>query len=190
MLRTLDWRERGKRIQVGERVRYCDRLPGVFAARMRQLETIHHWLADFFQAVVVMLQIPGGVDFEYDEEESEISQAAWDLISKADRGLLLSILAECFERLDAPENLIHQVPGGRDYKRRDLPMDFRLTLAEQEANSLLNIVAECLDLLLVIPHLDAELQRRYAVFDQPPSSRWRRFWSSLRVMFSRMTGKT
>ena len=188
MLQTLDWYERGERIQVGERVRYCDRLPGVFAARMRQLETIHHWLADFFQAVAIMLQIPGGVDFQYDEEENEIGDAARDLISKADRHLLLNILAECFERLSAPEGLIHQVPGGRRYKRRDLPTDFRLTLAGQDTNGLLNIVAECLDRLLVIPHLKAATRRRCGIPE--PSSRWRRCWSLFRAMFSRISEKT
>ena len=171
----------------GRRLRECDRLPRVFTARMRQLETIHHWFADFFQAIAIMLQIPGGADFE--DNKNEIGETALELIAKADRHLLLSILAECFERLDAPDGLIHQVPGGRHYKRRRLPTDFRVRLAGQDANGLLNVVAECLDVLMINPHLEAEA-RRNDEDDMEPGSRWQRCWSSLRAMFLRLIGKT
>jgi hypothetical protein len=182
MLETVNWWEGGRRFHVDSRIRYSDRLACVFTARMRQLEAIHHWLAGYFQAAAIMLQLPGGADYECveddDENEGQVDEAAWTLIWQADRDMLLSILAECFERLGADETLMRQVPGGTDFQRCVLPVEFRLTLAEQDRNGVLNVVAECLDRLLVIPELDEE-ERSFYDNPEPPRRRRRSWWRVL-----------
>ncbi|MCG8405531.1 MAG: hypothetical protein MI923_10075 [Phycisphaerales bacterium] len=180
MLGPVNWREDGRHFQVGLRLRYSDRLAGVFAVRMRQLETVHHWLAAFFQATAVMLQIPGGADYQFTGEEDEndpLDEAASEFIWNADRDTLLSILAVCFERLGADEELLAQVPGGGNYETTELPTDFQLRLAGLDDNGLLNVAAEVLDRLIVIPALD---EKERSVYENPePAARRRRWWQKL-----------
>ncbi len=182
MLEPVNWWEGGRRFHADSRIRHTDRLCGVFAVRMRQLEAVHRWLAGFLQAAAIMLQLPGGADYECDEDEDEcedkLDEAARDLIWQADQDTLLSILAECFERLGAAETLMRQVPGGLDYERCKLPVEFRLTLAGQDRNGVLNVVAECLDQLLVIPELDEEGKGFYDC-PEPPRRRRRSWWRAL-----------
>ena len=182
MLDPVNWWEGEEHFQVGSRVRYSDRLAGAFTARMRQLETTHRWLAGFFQAAAIIIQLPGGADYRCDQDRDDdpgdqADDPAFDLIWKADHDTLLSILAECFGRLGA-EEVMGQVPGGMDYRQRELPVPFRLMLAERDGNGLLNVVAECLDRLLVIPALPEEERSLYDCAEAPrrsrPSSWWRR----------------
>ena len=175
MLEPVNWSEGGRRFQAGSRLRYSDRPGDMFTARMGQLEAIHRWLGGLFQASAIMLQLPGGADYEYVEDEDE---AVWGLIRHADRDTLLSILADCFERLEAAEGLMGQAAGGMDYERCELPVDFRLTVAEQDRNGVLNVVAECLDRLLVIHKLDEE-QRILYDCPGPPRRRRRWWWRAL-----------
>ncbi len=60
MLEPVNWKEGERSLQFGQFVHFCDGLPGVFRARMKQLEAIHRWLGSYFEAVSIMLQIPGG----------------------------------------------------------------------------------------------------------------------------------
>jgi hypothetical protein len=176
MLEPVNWSEDGRPLQAGSRVRYSDRPGAVFSVRMRQLEAVHRWLAGFFQATSIMLQLPGGADYAYVQDEDgdvgAVDEAAWDLIRQADHDTLLSILAECFERLRADDGplLLRQVPGGTDFERCVLPVEFRLTLAAQDRNGLLSVVAECLDRLLVIPVLPEEEK---SLYDNPEPPRRR-----------------
>ena len=182
MLEPVNWSEGEEHFQVGSRVRYSDRLAGVFGARMRQLETTHRWLAGFFQAAAIIIQLPGGADYRCDQDGDDdpgngAEDPAWELIWKADRDTLLSILAECFGRLEA-EEVMGQVPGGMDYRQRELPVSFRLMLAERDGNGVLGVVAECLDRLLVIPQLPEEERRLYDC-PEPPRRRRRSWWKAL-----------
>ncbi len=183
MLDPVNWYEGDEHCQVGDRVRYSDRLPAAFSARMHQLEAIQRWLAGYFQAAAIMLQLPGGADYQRVEDDED--DAILSVICKADRDTVLSILAACFERLGADEALIHQAPGGRDYARRRLPVAFQLALAEQDDNGLLNVAAECLDRLLVIPHLPEEARRHEPLRDPP---RWRRAARRLRRLLAERKG--
>ncbi len=151
-----------KRLQVHSNVRYSGGLPFVFAECMKQHEEQFRAQAAYLHAVAVMIQIPGGAEFESttpdreaDEENDPVPEEHWDFIREADRDTKLSILAECFERLEADEALIEQLTGAKKYKPVELPCDFRITLAEQDQNGLLNIVADCLDRLIVIPNMTA-----------------------------------
>lgn len=184
MLKPVNWEEGERLLQVGRLVHYSDRLPGVFRARMKQLEAIHRWLGAYFGAVGIMLQIPGAAEYEWLSEDGD---DAGDFVWTADRDMLLSILAEVLDRLDAGA-LIHQVPGAETYKARKLPVELRLTLAERDDNSLMNIVAKCLDRLMVIPELGEEERRLYEPLKPHPRG-LRRYWRSafryLRGLFRR-----
>ncbi len=173
MLDPLNWTEGGEHFQIGRRLRYTDRPAGVFAARMRQLEAVQRWLAGYFQAAAILLQLPGGADYVCVEPEGDDEHdPGWDPIDWADLDALLSVLAACFERLEAEAGLIRQLPGGADFRPRALPMDLRLWLAEQDDNGVLNLVAECLDRLLVIPRLGEEERRLYECPGEPRRRRW------------------
>ena len=176
MLEPLNWTEGGEHFQIGRRLRYTDRPAGVFAARMRQLEAVHRWLAGYFQAASILLQLPGGADYVCVEpEDDDEHDLGWDLIDWSDLDGLLSVLAACFERLEAEADLIRQLPGGKDFRPRALPMDLRLWLAEQDDNGVLNLVAECLDRLLVIPRLGEQERRLYECHGEPRRRRWWRW---------------
>lgn len=171
MLEPITWQKGERSQQVGRLVHYSDRLPDVFRARMKQLEAIHRWLGGYFQAVGIMLQIPGAGEYESSCEDEE-----WDMdfVWRADRDMLVSILAEALERLDAGA-LIQQVPGVGAYQPRDLPVDLRIALAEFGRNELLNVVAGCLDRFMVIPELGEEERSLYETLEPRPGA-WRRCW--------------
>ena len=92
--------------------------------------------------------------------------------------MLFSILAEALERLDA-SSLIDQVRGADAYHPRKLPVELRLMLAERDRNGVMNIVAECLDRLMVIPELGEEERSLYEPLKPHPRG-LRRYWHSAR----------
>ena len=169
MLEAVTWRKGGRAGRAGTLVHNSYGLPGVFRTRMRQLQAVHHWLGGYFEAVGIMLQIPGAAEYEWLSEDGD---DAGDFVWTADRDVLLSILAEVLDRLDAGA-LIHQVPGAETYKARKLPVELRLTLAARDDNGLMNIVAECLDRLMVIPELGEEERSLYGDLEPRPGV-WRR----------------
>ena len=178
MLEPVKWKEGERSLQFGQFVHYCDRLPGVFRARMKQLEAIHRWLGSYFEAVGIMLQIPGAAEYAW---LSEVEDDAGDFIWEADRDMLFSILGEAFERLDA-SSLIDQVPGVDAYRPCKLPVELRLMLAERDRNGVMNIAAECLDRLMVIPDLGEEERRLYEPFKPRPRGLRRDWRSALRYL--------
>ncbi len=136
-------------------------------------------LAVFFRAVAIMLQVPGADRYEvllYDDvnpdrgDEKE-DPAHW--VGDADRDTVLNVLGECLRRLEA-EGLIEQVPGATNFEREELSAEWRAYLDRQAAteHGLLNVVAECLDELIVRPGM-AEID------DKPQATWWQQWWARL-----------
>ena len=109
MLRPIITQKGDEISRLSDEVRFTDRLTDVFRCRMEQLEAVHRWLAGYFQAVAIMLQIPGAAAYRWIEDETD--DDLWDLIWNPDTAGTLNVLAAALERLDAGE-LLRQVPGG------------------------------------------------------------------------------
>ncbi|MGD8454052.1 MAG: hypothetical protein PVJ57_19740 [Phycisphaerae bacterium] len=165
MLQPIITHEDDRTAYIGDQVRFTDRLTDVFRCRMQQLEDIHRWLAGYFQAVGILLQIPGAADYHHQDYASD--DDLWDLIWNPDPDSTLNVLAATLERLDADE-LLAQVPGGDGFKRRPLPVEARVHLAERDRLGLLNVVADCLDRLLVAPHIPGEAEARGLTTEDDP----------------------
>ncbi len=193
MLEPIIWHEDGEVRQVDQLVQFSDRLPNVFRQRMEQLEAVHRWLAGYFHAVAILLQIPGAAEYRCtDDERTDF----WDFIWTHDTDVPLTLLAETLDRLDAAD-LITQVPGGDDYHPRKLPDEVHLRLAMLDRNELLNVVAECLDRLLVVPELEVEAEL-YGIegmggmggMGAPPRRRWWPFGKAASRRTAREGGPT
>lgn len=146
-------------------------LPMIFSLWMAEVARDHLRLGVYFRAVGIMLQIPGAAKYQFVVDDGE----AWDLIRKTDRNALFNVLAECLDRLGAKE-LIEQVPGAGDELAGDDPprrLSRRwkkfLDRRARVRHGLLNVVAECLDALVVRPGI-AEIE---AAGEQPWWHRWR-----------------
>ncbi len=67
------------------------------------------------------------------------------------------------------------MPGGDGFTPRTLPVEARVRLAERDRMGLLNLVAMCLDRLLVVPNIDGEPELCGLVpVDEPQPKRRRR----------------
>lgn len=172
MVNPADWDVDERFRRVGDLVHGGFKAPGVFRKRMGQLQSIHQWLSGYFEATGIMLQIPGASEYKFLNEDPD---NATDYVWHADRDMLFSILAETLERLEV-SSLIEQVPGAQTYKPRKLPVELRLMLAERDRNGVMNIAAECLDWLMVIP----EVKDDWNIFGKPRPTRrgLRRYWRS------------
>ncbi len=158
--------------RIYQQVRYTDGLPGVFRLRMEQLGKIQRWMAGYFRAVGILLQIPGGAEYCWIEDETDDDEL-WDMIWKPDAGSALNVLAAALQRLGADE-LLGQVPGGDGFKPRTLPVEARVRLAERDRMGLLNLGAMCLDRLLVVPNIEGEPERYGLVPVDEPQPKPRR----------------
>ncbi len=126
-----------------------------------------------------MLQVPGAGRYEvmlYDDlnpdlGDEEEDPAHW--VGDADRDTVFNVLGECLRRLEV-EDLIGQVPGAADYEREELSDEWKEYLDRQGATEqgLLNVVAECLDELIVRPGM-AEID------DKPQATWWQQWWARL-----------
>lgn len=144
-------------------------MPDAFRGRCRQLEEIQRWLGAYFQVVGIMLQIPGGAEYEWLPEDADDAE---ELVWRADRDMLYSILASALRHLDA-EAVMDQVPGSDEYRPRRVPVEFRLALAERDDNGVLNLIALCLDRLMVLQDLPQE-ERCLHDLPAPRPRLWRR----------------
>ncbi len=183
MLEPIIWREDNGVRQVDRLVRFSDRLPSVFRRRMEQLETVHRWLAGYFEAVAILLQIPGAAEYRWTEDQRT---DFWDLIWSNDTHLTRTLLAAALGNLNARE-LMREVPGGKRYRSRRLPHEVHLRLAVLDRNELLNVVAECLDRLLVVPELDDEAELHG--IDAPPRRWWWPFGRKARSRKARVRAR-
>ena len=145
-------------------VRGSEPLPMVFQLWMAEVARDHLRLGVYFRAVGIMLQVPGAPEYAWVDDDSE----TWDLIKETDENALLNVLAECFARLGVKQ-LIEQVPGP-DYDEEELPEEWTDLLNKLAGvkNGLLNVVAECLDALVVGPGM-AEIN---GAVEQPWWLRW------------------
>ena len=158
-MRMTDRWEEGHGIDlVGPPMHTIRSMPDAFRGRCKQLQEIQQWLGAYFQAVAIMLQLPGGVSYEWLHEDADDAE---EFIWAADRDMLFSILAYAVEHLDA-KAVLDQVQGGDSYKPREVPVDFQLNLVQRDGNGVLNLVAICLDRLMVIPELPAEERELHA----------------------------
>jgi hypothetical protein len=112
-------------------------------------------LAAYFRAVGILLQIPGAAEYRRIEDESD--EELWNLIWNPDPTSTLNVLAATLQRLDA-EQLLGQLPGGDGFKPRPLPVEARVRLAERDRMGLLNVVADCLDRLLIVPNIEGRAE--------------------------------
>ena len=128
----------------------------------------------FLRAAAVMLQVPGGARYEFvrnDDDEDEI----WQRIHGRGRRILLDVLADCLNRLEASPGILAQVPGGKDHKPKKLskPWTDFLDGWSSKDFGLLNVVAEILDELIVHPGL-AEIDAA------PGPAWWQGWWNRIR----------
>ncbi len=147
--------------RLGGLVHAAGSLPDVFRGRSKQLEEIHQWLGGYFKAAAVMLQLPGGASYEYLPDDADDAE---ELVWAADRDMLFSILAYALEHLEV-KAVLDQVPGGDSYKPREVPVEFQLNLVQRDRNGVLNLVAICLDRLMVIPELPEEDRDLYGTLE-------------------------
>ena len=130
------------------------------------LPTFKFWMAEvardmlrlgvYFDALVVMLQVPGSAAYGwYDDDDDKIP----DLLKEWDRETVMDGLAACLDKLGAI-HLMKQIPGWDTDERDDPPLEWRHVIDEvsEEKNGLLNLIAACLDKLLTVPGM-AEIDK-------------------------------
>ena len=132
-------------MSVGGSVRRTAPLPRVLDLWRVQSLQEHACNNVYFQALTVMLQLPGSARYEYVQAPDALED-----LSGVERGTVLDLLAAALARLDAAE-LIEQVRGSELHEGQALPDQFAEQLAARDHNGLLNVVAECLDALIVRP---------------------------------------
>ena len=144
----LDWctREGGETMSVTTRVRFSGCLPSAFRLHREESERDRRRMAAYFRAVAVMLQVPGGEGYAFRETGDRMDA----VIERSDAATVRALLRACLGRLGA-EELMAQVPGGRAEERRRLPVRLTRMLQRRGPADLLNVVAECLDELIVRP---------------------------------------
>ncbi len=134
-------------------------------------------LGVFFRAAAIMLQVPGAARYEdvtYDDQDPDSADADEDpacWVEGTDWGTTFSVLAECLRRLEA-EHLMEQVPGAAKYEREELSSEWKEYLDRRAAteNGLLNVVAVCLDEVIIRPGM-AEID------EKPQATWWQQWWS-------------
>ena len=130
-------------------------------------------LGVFFRAAAIMCQVPGGARYRFvlDGEDEDNLTADW--VRGAEKNTLFNVLAECLRRLGAAE-VMTQVLGGKSYLRKELSAEWKEFLDQRaEINDgLLNVVAECLDELIVRPGM-AEIDV------EPRSTWWQKLWARI-----------
>ncbi len=136
-------------------------------------------LGVLFRAAAIMLQVPGAGRYEvelYDDANDELGDQDEDpqcWVGGAERDTVFTVLAECLRRLGAAD-LMEQVPGAADYEREELSAKWKKYLGRraETKHGLLNVVAECLDELIVRPGM-AEIDA------EPRPSWWQKWWSKM-----------
>lgn len=132
-------------------------------------------LGAYFRALSLMIQVPGAAKYKplmYDDLDDNAPNAdeyPCDRLNPADRHTVFSVLAECLKRLGV-ERLVKQIPGARRYDRIDLTEQWTEYLDRHAnfKNGLLNVIAACLDELLV----NATSRQ----IDSEPRPTWWQYW--------------
>ena len=136
-------------------------------------------LGVYFRAAVIMLQVPGAGRYQFasyedldpDAGDEDDDPERW--VGGVDRDIVFSVLAECLRRLEA-EDLMEQVPGAKTCERQKLSTNWEEYLDRQAETEhrLLNVIAECLDELIVRPGM-AEIDL------EPRPTWWQKWWSAM-----------
>ncbi len=166
MLEAIEIRDGDKEAYVGAYVRTSYPLAAVFGIVMTALEGEHRRLGVYFDAVTLMLKLPGSSDFEHEE----LLDGLEERIASSDEKTLFNVLSQCVRQLLAEDRairihqlqgpderlvrqIIEQVPGGADFRGESLPATLCGRIDQLSRNGLLNVVAECLDRLMIEPSL-------------------------------------
>ena len=148
-------------------------------------DLLHFWMAHiardalrlgaFLHAAALLRELPGGAWYRalsYDPAEcggltDEDRPHRW--LARVSRRAVLNVLAECVQRLRAPR-FMKRIPGGADHRPDDLSEEWTAYLDRhaEVKNGLLNVVAACLDELIVEPGLEE--------IDAPPHTTWWQEW--------------
>lgn len=179
MLESPTFKIDGKPVAFFTNVRSTEDLP----------ETLQYWMAHmaremlllgvYFRAAVLMHQLPGAARYRFvmyddnDDDQPNADENPWHWVRRADRDIVLNVLAECLQRLGAA-GVMKQVPGGKDYERIELSAEWQDYLDRQAKikHGLLSVIAECLDELIVRPGM-AEIDV------EPNPTWWQRWWSRM-----------
>jgi hypothetical protein len=112
----------------------------------------------FFYAISIMAQIPGGAQHRFifcDKYNPTVpgdddDPMRW--VGEHQPQAAFDVLEECLYRLGVP-HLIKQIPGAKKCRPRRLSQEYRdwLDRFARVKDGLLNVVAECLDTLIVLP---------------------------------------
>ena len=137
-------------------------------------------LGVFFRAAAIMCQVPGADRYEYvlyddnDEDLPDEDENPQRWVGRADYNTAFNVLAECLRRTGA-EDLVEQVPGAGGYTQKKLSDEWKEYLDRQAAteNGLLNVVAECLDELIVRPGMEE-------IDDSSRPTWWQKWWAAER----------
>lgn len=123
-------------------------LPAAFHLRMQQLADAARWLGGFFHAAAIVLQLPGGAEFQ------PIRRPGFDFhphVWTDDRRRPLGLLAEVLRRLRR-EKLLAQICDNGATPIAP-PRHVRRRLNRLTQSQLVFVAVNCLDRLLVAPHL-------------------------------------
>ncbi len=179
MLESTMFKINGKVESFYPEVRNCGDLPVTLQFWTASVARDLLRLGVFFRAAAIMCQVPGGARCQfvlYDDNDDELLDADEDpqrWVGPADRDTVFNVLAEGLRRLGAAK-VIRQVPGAKQYRREELSAEWKRYLGRQAAikHGLLNVVAECLDELIVRPGM-AEIDV------EPRPSWWQEWWSRM-----------
>ena len=147
-------------------VRTSGPLSGVFAFAMREFERQSRWLRALSQGILIMFRMPGGFIFE----DEELPDGLGDRLQTFDRDLLFKVLERTLvlvlaesksilpSRLrkkdkDMVREIMSEVAGDQPYRHLRLSVHVERTLKRLQTNELLNLVALCFDLLVMVPVL-------------------------------------
>jgi hypothetical protein len=120
---------------------------------------LHLWLAitldeqahlsAYFHALALFLRVLGTGTYDWVADDEDADSLA-KLVTSAPPARVHALLAAALKRLDA-ETLLAQVPAWEKIRYRKLPPDWQALLERyaQLPHGLLNVVAECLDELIV-----------------------------------------
>ena len=160
-------------------VRETEDLPTVLEFWMGHVARDLLRLGVYFRAAALMGQIPGGARYRpiaHDDVDDDLPNEDEDprrWVRRADRDTAFNVLAECLRRLGAA-GVMKQVPGGKDYEQIKLSAEWKKYLDRRAKNKhgLLNVIAQCLDELIVRPGM-AEIDA------EPHPTWWQRWWSRM-----------
>lgn len=157
-------------------VRFIEDIPYMFQAWMAHLAREQLRLGVFFRAAAIMAQVPGASEYEaitYNNHDNDVPDNEYcphDRLFHVEPDIIYSILAECLERLKVG-HLIHEVPVSLD-RYKQLPIEWIQFLDAQEdyEHAYQNVIAECLNMLIVKPGMTE-------INNQAQTTWWQQCWA-------------